>query len=284
MVYVAQRLIKQGLTKAVNRDDSEPILMWLDRLAIKRTDWHPWVTETWRRLLSHPSPVVAGAAVDTLYFGRTGFVSLAMLKTLSTYFQTTSIVVNKPNNEVPYSLGEIVELIQKRQAYYTDESCWMMLCNPSFQWFKIETVEDAIALAQRAAKEGRSLVGGYGGMSQPLDWLRKLVVLSPRCRTWAPIVLESMLAGDDSELAAACQYLVQSPESWMTLPGLLAALEKSPQLGKRQPILCSVARSRCPVQSFLELATWLQKRVEKEIETSPQPENLIAFASQSRRG
>ena len=283
MVYVAQRLIKQGLTKTVKCDDYEPILMWLDRLAMKRTDWHPWVKETWRRLLSHPSPVVAGAAVDTLYFGQTGFVSLAMLQTLSTYFQTTSIVVKNLNNEGPYSLGEIVELIQKKQAYYTDEICWLMLCNPSFQWFKIETVEDAIALARRAAKEGRSLVGGYGGLIQPLDWLRELVVLSPRCRPWVPIILESMLTGDESELAAACEYLVLSPESWMMLPGLQAALEKSPELGKRQPILCSVARSTCPVQSLLELATWLQKRVEKEIETSPQPEHLIAFASQSRR-
>ncbi len=281
MVAVALKRVEQGPTQTLYRDDWEPSLMWLDRLAAQRSDWQPWVTETWRRLLCSSSPAVAGGAVDALHFGEMGFASLRMLLSLAERFDTQSNAVTAPGTHAPYTLGDVVELLEKRQAHYGDDTIWLMLSTPSFEWAQLQSVDDAIDLARRAASVGSSLIGGYAGMNQPLDWLRKVVLLAPRCRPWVPAVIEAMICGEQPEMAAACEYLVRCPDTWMSLPGLHSALGSSSALGAYQPVLSSVAHANCSAESLSELAAWLELQAQSEQQTSPQRDTLLAFGARA---
>jgi hypothetical protein len=221
--------VREGLFHRVGRDDDEPALFWLDRLAARRSDWHGAIAAALASLAGEGGDA-ASAVVDWFDRAVTAPAFAATLrKILASHsaLASTSPTTLNPQAE-PLTLASIAPRVEQAAARYAQPTQHLLFREPRREITAFSTREDLTREASVAAELGDSrLQGGVDGW-YTLDFLRQLAYFVPWARRALPAVLTDLAGQGVAGARAAVEYAVRAGDKAWILAILQAWSEDRP--------------------------------------------------------
>ncbi len=226
----ARKSVAEGLYHRVTRDDDEPALLWLDRFAARRSDWHAVIAATLAHLADEGGDA-GTAVVDWFDRGVTGPAFVAAGEAILAkhpQLASNSEQALDPQAE-PLPLGTVLPRLQQAAARFHQKAQHLLLRSPTTAIVAFADRADLLREARVAALQAESrLQGGIDGW-YTLDFLRQLAFFVPWVRKELPAVLADLAETDVAGARAAVQYAVHAGDPDWLLPRLHAWNEASPQ-------------------------------------------------------
>lgn len=214
----------------VTRDDDEPALLWLDRLAARRSDWHAAIASTLQQLAEDAGDAPS-AVVDWFERGVTGPAFVATGQAILEKHPELASMSEQaldPQAE-PLLLAKILPRLQEAATRAQAKVQHLLFRSPKREIVAFSDPADLLREAQVAASQGESrLQGGIDGW-YTLDFLRQLAYFVPWVRKALPKVLADLADTDEAGARAATEYALRAGDATWLLPQLRAWNEASPQ-------------------------------------------------------
>lgn len=265
LVAAARASVRDGRFRSVGRDGEEPALLWLDRLALQRTDWHDALAQTWAELLTDDDAEVRAAAVDALDCGATTPLFVPALDGVRDAEQAVSTALQALRPDAPPLTLQAV--LGKHRSHHNRWVTWPTLVIvrvPALEVVRLAESSDVLALARRSAAQGGSITGGSAAGHFALDWLRTLALGADWARALVGPTLAALLQGDAREVAAAVEYAVRSGDRAAVAPTFRLAADRDTALAS-SPVTTPLA----PAKTLAALARWLQDEAATEVASAP---------------
>jgi hypothetical protein len=217
LAKVAGDSVREGLFHRVGRDDDEPALFWLDRLAARRSDWHGAIAAALVSLAAEGDDS-ASAVVDWFDRAVTAPAFAATLRRILAdhpSLASTSPVTLNPEAD-PLTLASIAPRVEQAAARYAQPTQHLLLRAPRREIAAFSAREDLTREASVAAELGDSrLQGGIDGQ-YTLDFLRQLAFFVPWARRALPAVLTELAGQGVAGARAAVEYAVRAgDQAWI---------------------------------------------------------------------
>jgi len=265
LVAAARASVRDGRFRSVGRDGEEPALLWLDRLALQRSDWHEAIAQTWAELLTDSDPEVRGAAVDALDRGAATPIFLPALDGVRDADQAVSEAGRELRPDAPtLTLRAVLDKHRPHHVRLTTRPALVILRAPNVEVARLADAADVLALARRSAAYGGSMTGGSAAGHFALDWLRTLALGSSWARSLVPATLATLLQGDSREVAAAVEYAVRAGDRADIAATFRLAADRDTALAS-SPVTTPLA----PAKTLAALARWLQDEADAERASAP---------------
>lgn len=225
----ARDSLDEGLFRRVGREDDEPALLWLDRLAARRSDWHEAIGSTLTSLAQDGGDA-ASAVVD--WFDRAvtapAFVQvLTRLRKEHPHLASTSPQTLDPQAD-PLPLTSVAPRIEQAASRYAQTTQHLLVRTPRREIMAVTGRADLLREAMVAAEQGESrLQGGIDGW-YTLDFLRNLAFFVPWVRRDLPVVLTDLAGQGEAGARAAVEYAVRAGDAAWLLPTLRAWAKAEP--------------------------------------------------------
>lgn len=262
----ARTSVRGGRFAGVGRDDDEPVLLWLDRLALQRRDWHDAIAQAWAELLTDADADVRGAAVDALDRGATTPIFVPALDSVRDAEAAVSRSLQdlRPDAK-PLTLRDVIERHRPHHTRLTARPALLVLRAPNVEVVRLHDAAEVLALARRAAAYGGSITGGSAAGYFTLDWLRTLALASPWLPATVRPTLAALLQGDTAEIGAAIEYAVRSGDRAAVAETFRVAADRDTALAST-PVTTPLS----PAKSMAALVRWLQSEADLERASAPQ--------------
>ena len=148
----ARAALRHGRWRAVGRDVDEPALVFIDRLAIWRCDWHEAIAETWARLLRDDDNNVVEAAIDAL---AAGAATPAFVPELQAVVGADDAASSAPRDfradAAPLRLADVIAEATPHHRRLTGRPALIVLRAGRTELARLSDEADFLALARRAA-------------------------------------------------------------------------------------------------------------------------------------
>lgn len=265
LVAAARTSVRDGRFRSVGRDLEEPALLWLDRLAIQRSDWHEAIAQTWAELLTDDDDDVRGAAVDALDRGAATPIFVPALDGVRDADQAISLAPQELRPDAPpLTLADVLTKHRPHHTRMTGRPALVILRAPGVEVVRLSDAADVLALAKRAAGHGGSLTGGSASGHFALDWLRTLALGADWVRPLVAPKLAALLQGNSQEVAAAVEYAVRAGDRAALASTFRIAADRDTALAS-SPVTTPMA----PAKTLTALVRWLQDEASAERASAP---------------
>lgn len=266
----ARSSVAAGRWRAIGRDGEEPALLWLDRLALQRTDWHDALTEVWARLLTDTNTDLAGAALDALDRGTATPAFVPALEGVVGADAATSLSLRDIRPDAaPLRLGDVIERQRPHHKRWSGNPALIVLRTPAMEIVRLHDGAEITALARRCAAHGASLTGGNAAGHFALDWLRALALFTPWVRPLVVPTLTQLLHGDAPERRAALEYAVRAGDRREIADAVVAAARSDTAFAATPLAHGPLAVSLAPASTVADLARWLVEQAQIERSSAP---------------
>jgi len=245
LLSIAHGSLADGPLARVHRDQDEPSLLWLDRLAAQRSDWHKPIGDVLVALATSPLDDAQGSVVD--WFDRA--VTAPALVGAG-----QRILRERPNLQsltgrafdpqaTPVYFGAVLPRHLEAAARYARHDQVLLFRRPDYALATLSSREDLLRESQIAAEFGNSrLDGGIDGW-YTLDWLRQIAFFVPWVRAEVPAVLRelatsaaareaavqyALCAGDKADLEPLLQEWLGQAPAWLEQEATIKRFEPQP--------------------------------------------------------
>ena len=277
LVAAARSSLRHGRFVAIGRDGDQPALLWLDRLALWRYDWHDTIAAAFAALLCDADAEVRAAAVDAL---DRGAATPALLPELEVVADADAATSDAPlhfrRDAAPLRLADVLDRARPQRQRLSARPALVVVRAPKVEVVRIGGRDDVLALARRAAAAGGSLTGGGPGGHHALDWLRTLALFAPWARQLVPEVLAALFEGDLAERRAALEYTLRCGDRRDIAAVVVAAVAADPDFAAMALASPPLSLALAPAPTVASLASYLAAQATAEAVSAPIHRAVVA--------
>ena len=231
----ASEAAADGPLVQTHRDEDEPCLLWLDRLAAQRTDWHAAIGETLVQLGTSEDAEAQSAVVDFFHKGATAaaFAS-AGTRILQTRPDAASLTERLfAPQAAPLRLDSLLPNVLETAALRSQHDQSLLFAQPETALVTLTNAQDLLLEAQVAIECGHSRIdGGIDGW-YILDWIRSLSLFVPWIRAEVPGLLRALVdSGDPAAINAVVEFALRCGDKADLLPLVQQWLDAGPPWGE----------------------------------------------------
>lgn len=234
LTAAARASVRQGLYVTVGRDQDEPCLAWIDRLAARRSDWLPPIAATLTALAANADADARSAAVEWFRTARTAPALAATARVIVDAGDPESLAGRAFDPQAaPVALSSLLPALTQQAARNLARPQQMLFSRPRTALVAVADLADVVRECQVAIAHGDSRIGGGLDGWYVLDWLRRSAYFTPWVRAEVPAALAALvdsaagaqavvqyaaLAGDKRELAAILKTWLDERPQWAEVP------------------------------------------------------------------
>lgn len=231
----AREATADGPLVQTHRDEDEPCLLWLDRLAAQRSDWHAAIGETLVALGTSADANAQSAAVDFFHKGATAaaFAS-AGTRILQANPEAASLTERLFSPQAaPLRLADLLPNVLEFTALRAQHDQSILFRQPATSLVTLTVPEDLVREAWTAVECGHSRIdGGIDGW-YILDWIRQLSLFVPWIRAEVPGLLRTLVdSGDPAAINAVVEFALRCGDKSDLLPLVQEWLDAGPPWGE----------------------------------------------------
>lgn len=268
LVAYTQQKLKAGYLVASRRDPEDPVIGFLDELAVQRSDWHPAIAVTLHELAQSGGKNHHAALLQMLSTGMSGpaFVDTATAILDSHGDLRSKTTVGLQGISSKKRLSETVETLQNAADYYRCGNLQVLFFGPEMGAFPIDTGAELLTAAVASLTRTPSCFP----LPMPLAWLRKFAFFTPSIATQVPDLLGALAELGQPEAAAAIgEYVLLGGDQALLIDCFTDWLDRAPAwLDVEGPSAYEVANQRAladMVQDALALALYQRNTAPTDI-------------------
>ena len=230
LLHVSRSAIKEGLQVRVRLDDVELVLLFLDRLAVRRSDWLPAVGDVVVELLCSGDLQETTAAADLLANGRCAPALLPWLEEAMNRGATAHASVENPRltGETPHTLEDIRSNLADFLVKIRAPERRLVFSNTPVRVLHFHGVDDLWHAIEETITVGKPRVD-HAFDPCVLGWLRYQAYFVPWVQAELVPVIERLCRGDDERgWWCAVEYFSRSGDLRLVVDVLRGLVEDVP--------------------------------------------------------